>query len=212
MRAGYQNIFLSLLTMLLLQASRVPTFKEPSLAEQLASYPKSAALSSHISAHSNGDWHLKQNHLLYATYFLQSPKMAITLTVDRQGSVRWWREVYDWAIQGIRDSILETKQLRDLETLLTQLPAPKNRSSLETLMLISYQTEGKWKTRLYDKTELPESVQKIYDLTSVPIRYFDNHRTTRSPGGAVRRSVVDVHTAPPGERVVGQLRYDKLIF
>ncbi len=105
------------------------------------------------------------------TYFLNDPKIAIDLTGDTNGSVVWYRHVDDWAMQNTRNSNLEADQLQGLKKLLTQLPDNQKKSPLMTLVMLSYQADGKWLTRLYDKTELPESVQKIYDLTGVPIKY-----------------------------------------
>ncbi len=145
-------------------------FAQTSARDLLDNYPQSSALEWIILSHSGTKSNLQKNRLLFATYFLGSPKIAINLIIDKRGAVKSVRSVYDWAEQGSRKIQLSKNQLKEMKKLVNELPVNSTRPQLENALIVSSVNGHKWSTRLYDKTNLPEQVRKIYTITSVELK------------------------------------------
>lgn len=133
-------------------------------------YPDSKAFKYFVEGQLNSEWHLKKNNLVSATWFLGGrPNIGMQCFVNYPGDVFGYRNVCNWACQNAYGSQLSGEQLNAVKAILPNLPKSTLHPPMEKLLIFSYQLDGKWVTRTYDKSALPEGVSQIYKMTQAPI-------------------------------------------
>lgn len=133
-------------------------------------YPKNDAFDSFVRSHLASECHLKKEHLLYATWFLNGrPNVGMESIVDIKGHSFSCRNVYDWAIQNSGNSELNAGQLATLNKALLDLPESTLHPAIEHLLIFSFCVNNKWITRTYDMNALPQAVLQIYQITRAPL-------------------------------------------
>lgn len=105
--------------------------------------------------------------VLYATWFLRGePGIAMQYTVDAFGRVNTVRSCYNWADQDCQMAQATPAVLSQLRRDIAALPAGSQLSSLDRLLIVSFYRDQRWTTRLYDRTEPPIQVRRLYKLTA----------------------------------------------
>jgi hypothetical protein len=83
--------------------------------------------------------------------------------IKADGDVYKVRSVFNWAEQAATQSQLSADELETLSTTLKKLPDSQS-PPLEFVVVATFQRDGKWQTRLYDRRQPPESLVTIYKL------------------------------------------------
>ena len=108
--------------------------------------------------------------LLRGTWFLRGePSIAMECMVDTDGTGCTVRSVIDWAMQCYNPMQLDARKLKSLQTTLRSLPPSSGTPPWDRLLILSYRSDGVWETRLYDKSSLPLSVQKVYQIVGASV-------------------------------------------
>ena len=128
-----------------------------------ANYPKSNGLDYVAYSHACRECLNKLNVVLYSTWFLRGdPSVAMQTRVNAEGEVYTVRSVFSWADQASRWSRLSTDDLQLLLATIKELPKGAQSLPLEFIVVVSFQQDGKWITRLYDRRKPPSELTKIY--------------------------------------------------
>jgi hypothetical protein len=127
-------------------------------------YPASDALNYFAHLHAFRDGLTKEHLVFYSTWFLDgSPKVGMQTRIKADGDVYKVRSVFNWAEQAATQSQLSADELETLSTTLKKLPDSQS-PPLEFVVVATFQRDGKWQTRLYDRRQPPESLVTIYKL------------------------------------------------
>jgi hypothetical protein len=138
----------------------------PTQRDLFAGYPKTEALDQVVSYHSNAEWHLKRDHILTMTWFLQGrPGVAIECRADAHGFVSTYRSVHERGTQAHQQSKLAEAQYAALQEAVRQLPASAGKPELANLLIVSFRDGDRWVTRVYDRPSLPPQVERLYAIT-----------------------------------------------
>ena len=127
-------------------------------------YPASDALNYIAQSHANYDGLTKAHLVLYATWFSDgNPKVANETKIKADGDVYNVRSVFDWADQAAKNWHLSAAESQTLSTAIKNLPESES-APLDFVVVVTFQRDGKWQTRLYDRRHPPESLVTIYKL------------------------------------------------
>jgi hypothetical protein len=127
-------------------------------------YPASDELNYIAHLHANHDGLTKAHLVLYSTWFSDgNPKVAIETKIKTDGDVYKVRSVFDWAHQAATTWRLSADELQTLLTSIKNLPDSES-APLDSVVVVTFERDGKWQTRLYDRRRPPESVVTIYKL------------------------------------------------
>jgi hypothetical protein len=143
-------------------------FAQSSMDEQevldlFANYPQSPGLNYVAYSHACRKCLNKQRFVLYASWFLRGdPRIAMQTKVNAEGAVNTVRSVFNWADQDARCSLVATDDLELLRATIKELPEGAESVPLEFIVVVSFQQDGKWATRLYDRRSPPPELRKIY--------------------------------------------------
>lgn len=150
----------------------VVSYRQSSPTYILAQYPKSPAFNRAVKSHqTEADAPIpavpmqgsNAKILFYSTWFSDGrPNVAMQCVIDEQGRMFSYRDVYDWAIQNSHYAQFKPSQLAALKKALPNLPSRKGTPTLNNLLILSFRDGKTWTTRIYDKTNLPAAVIKIY--------------------------------------------------
>lgn len=127
-------------------------------------YPASEALSYFAHLHAFRDGLTKGHLVFYSTWFLEgNPKVGMQTRIKADGDVYKVRSVFNWAEQAATNWQLSADELEKLSTNIKKLPDSQS-PPLEFLVVVTFQRDGKWQTRLYDRRQPPDSLVAIYKL------------------------------------------------
>jgi len=127
-------------------------------------YPASEALNYIAHAHANHDGLTKAHLVLYATWFSDgNPKVANETKIKADGDVYNVRSVFDWADQAAKNWHLSAAESQTLSTAIKNLPDSES-APLDSVVVVTFQRDGKWQARLYDRRHPPDSLVTIYKL------------------------------------------------
>ena len=128
-----------------------------------ANYPQSAGLNYVAYSHACRKCLNNQSFVFYSTWFLRGdPRIAMLTKVNAEGAVNTVRSVFNWADQDARWSWATTDDLELLRATIKDLPKDAESVPLEFIIVVSFQQDGKWATRLYDRRSPPPELTKIY--------------------------------------------------
>ena len=128
-----------------------------------AHYPQSQGLEYVAYSHAYREGLTKLHFVLYSTWFLHGdPSVAMQTTVNAEGEVYTVRSVFNWADQAGRWSRLTTDDFQLLLATIKELPKSTQSPPLEFIVVVSFQEDGKWQTRLYDRRKPPPELTRIY--------------------------------------------------
>ena len=127
-------------------------------------YPASDALNYIANSHADHDGLTKAHLVLYSTWFLGgSPVVAMQTRIKADGDAYKVRSVFAWEEQAAQRWQLSTDDLQTLSASIANLPESES-PLLEFLVVVTFQRDGKWQTRLYDRRKLPDSLITINKL------------------------------------------------
>jgi hypothetical protein len=139
--------------------------KEPGAKQKtdpLSIYPRSDALDANIA------WHRQvgANEVRISWFPGESTRVAKVGTADLSKSkVTTWREVFDWAQQASRTRDLSKTEVQAFRKAATSMPAStKPAPDLRNVILVSVLEEGKAKTYLYNRSDLPRDIIPLYEF------------------------------------------------
>ena len=141
--------------------------KQP--ADPFNAYPRSEAFAENVAwqkdAGENG---------IRMTWFLDGkPNVAMRCTADLSNSkVVTCRVVHNWATQAIHSRKLSNPQVATLRKLVNKLPPSAKAPDLKNLVMVSVSENGKPKTYIYNRLDLPRDIIRLYDLTGA---YLDTN-------------------------------------
>lgn len=93
----------------------------------------------------------------------------------RRGMVRF---VFNYAVQGGGDgeprpgASMPPAQRRELDAAIGRLPPDQPFAHDADAFFVSWEENGNWRTRSYDRTKLPSGVLKFCDLVGIPSTWF----------------------------------------
>ena len=127
-------------------------------------YPASDALNYIARLHADHDGLTKAHVVLYSTWFLDgNPKVAMETKFKVDGDVYNVRSVFDWAHQAATNWHLSADESQTLSTAIKNLPDSES-APLDSVVVVTFQRDAKWQTRLYDCRHLPDSLVTVYKL------------------------------------------------
>ena len=127
-------------------------------------YPASDALNYIAQSHANYDGLTKAHLVLYSTWFSDgNPKIAMETKIRADGHAYNVRSVFAWADQAATNWQLSADESQTLSTAINNLPDSES-VPLDFVVVVTFQRDGKWQTRLYDRRHPPESLVTIYKL------------------------------------------------
>ena len=127
-------------------------------------YPASDALTYFAHLHAFRDGLTKGQLVFYSTWFLDgNPKVGMQTRIKADGDVYKVRSVFNWAEQASTQSQLSADELETLLTTIKKLPDSQS-PPLEFLVVVTFQRDGKWQTRLYDRRQPPDTLIAICKL------------------------------------------------
>jgi hypothetical protein len=163
-------------------------------ADPLNAYRRSDAFAANVA------WHKKvgENEIRRSWFLDGKPNVAMVCTADLSKSrATTFREVYDWASQITKTRKLSDEQVLTLRQLVKNLPPSAKAPELKNLVLVSVSEEGKAKTYLYNRLDLPRDMIYLHDLTGA---YVDTDRLS---------SQDKKDKAPPNLDAVFRVKIDK---
>jgi hypothetical protein len=98
--------------------------------------------------------------------------------IYRDGRRGMLRFVLDWAVQGGGDGdsrpgvSMPVTQRSELDAAIGRLPPDQPFAHDADALLVSWEENGKWRTRSYDRTRLPPGVLKLCNLVGIPSTWF----------------------------------------
>ena len=131
-----------------------------------ARYPENESLKLIIYTHARRQPMEAAEVALYSTWFLHgNPRGPMTTIVDIHGRVFTYpkplaeidRTRSRWKEQPAVDLTVFLAALRTL-------PVSTPPKAMSDLVIVSYRLDGKWQTRLYDRTKAPTELTTIYQL------------------------------------------------
>jgi hypothetical protein len=129
-------------------------------------YAKSDALDYIAYSHAYREGLTRQNFVFYSTWFSNGrPSVAMQTTMTAKGEVYTVRSVFNWAHQAARSSQLTPADLQLLLATIKEFPKAAQSPPLEFIVVVTFQEDGKWQTRLYDRRKPPPELVRIYKLT-----------------------------------------------
>jgi hypothetical protein len=130
-----------------------------------AQYPKSDALESTARSHAYQEGLTASLLVLYSTWFLDGdPRVAMQTRINASGEVYMVRSVFDWANQAATNWQLTQESLESLLATIQQLPKSAQSVPLVSVVVVTFQHDGKWQTRLYDRRQPPNELITINKL------------------------------------------------
>jgi hypothetical protein len=130
-----------------------------------AQYPKSDALDHVAHSHAYHEFLARSHLVFYSTWFLDgNPRVAMLTRINADGEAYKVRSVFDWANQAATNWQLTADQLQSLLAATKGLPQSAQSVPLEFLVVVTFQQDGKWLTRLYDRRKPPNELITIYKL------------------------------------------------
>ena len=130
-----------------------------------AQYTKSDALDYVAHTHANHEGLTRSHLVLYSTWFLAGdPRVAMQTRINADGEVYMVRSVYDWAHQAGNNWQLTAEELQLLLAATKALPESAQSVPLEFIVVVTFQQDGKWRTRLYDRRKPPNELITINKL------------------------------------------------
>jgi len=90
--------------------------------------------------------------------------------VDRKGVVWTCRDIHSWAYQGTKRRQLSQGLLKRLGEALLALPEGEEKPPLARLLIVSFDRDGRWLTRLYDRDSLPVEVAELYEIAGAYLK------------------------------------------
>lgn len=136
-------------------------------------YPKSKfandpndAFSGFVEGHLNAQRNLQAKHLIYATWFDEGRQnVAIQNVLKEDGMFNHWCCVWNWANQGGGSpQHIDATKMKLVEQALKEVPLSDPHPPLSKLLIFSFQRDGKWLTRTFDKDKLPASVARTFQI------------------------------------------------
>ena len=93
--------------------------------------------------------------------------------VDRSGRVSSARNVINWAIQGSHHAQLSQTNIELLVATMNALPPPpKAAPPPERWLVVQGIQTNKWFKNTYDRANIPEAVEKLYEITGASLVWF----------------------------------------
>jgi hypothetical protein len=115
-----------------------------------------------VHSHARRERMDKAQVAFYSTWFLNgNPHVPMGTIVYEDGSVRTYARSR-WKQPANVD-------LQLLSATVRQLPGTASGVALANLMIVSFRHDGKWQTRLYDRTKLPPELLEIHKLVHSPL-------------------------------------------
>jgi hypothetical protein len=131
-------------------------------ADPLNTYPRSEAFAANVAWQKN----VGENEIRMSWFPDGRSNVAMRCTADLSNSkVVTSREVHDWATQSTRARELSDAQVATLRKLVKDLPQSAKAPDLKDLILVSVSENGKARTYLYNRLDLPRDIIRLYDLT-----------------------------------------------
>jgi len=132
--------------------------------------PYNDALGAIITSHLNAKSNLQGKQLLYATWFYGGrPKVSMQNMLSENGNLKSYRDVFNWAIQASGNKQIEASKMSLIKEQLKEVPNSDSHPPLTKLLIFSFQRDGKWHTRTFDKFKSPASVTRVFQLLGRPL-------------------------------------------
>lgn len=149
--------------------------REGNIAVLVARYPQSPALTQVVQAHLHHQLPFSSpitfpnsrnsKPVLYTTWFLGRPGVNMWLQTDSGGHVLQSRDVFNWANQAAQGVTLPASKLAALQSAMKTLPDNEPPAQVGDLLFVTFQVKGQWVNRIYDRSHLPQQVEKLYKIT-----------------------------------------------
>jgi hypothetical protein len=128
-------------------------------------YPQSEPFLSALRYQTNGAAQMGQTNLLAIQSFFSTNTLSTSFYVKQYGFEENARYL-PYAIQAYHARQLSADSLKDLRSVILELPSHNESPSLDQLVLVSFRDGTNWVTRSYDNQALPTPMLKIYDIIS----------------------------------------------
>lgn len=153
-----------LFVFLVVAVAQNPSYDKETL-NLFSHYPKTDGLDYVAYSHASREGLTRQNFVFYSTWFLRGdPSVPLQTTITTKGEVYAVRSVFNWAHQAAWSSQLTPADLQLLLATIKELPKAAQSPPLEFIVVVTFQEDGKWQTRLYDRRKPPPELTRIYKL------------------------------------------------
>lgn len=144
-----------------------PQYNRPAVFQ---GYPADPALDRIVDMHVEAGRNPREARLLLTTWFQDGTPSGSSqiCSVRPSGRLTTYQYVHEMSLTPPRVSDLPPETLSLIQTALATLP-PTQHPALANMLIVSYWLDGKWQTRLYDRTRRPPGMSTVFELTGAPI-------------------------------------------
>ena len=134
-----------------------------------AGYPADPALDKVIETHLDAGTD-KYQRILMTTWFQDGSPAGASLycSVTPEGRCSTYAYIPSVEFRAPKKRELPPETVELLKEAIDSLPASQS-PPLANMLIVSFAKDGKWQTRLYDRTNRPAGVSTIFGLTNAPI-------------------------------------------
>jgi len=118
-----------------------------------------------MRSHLNTKLNLQKKQLVYVTWLYGGGTgIAMENFLGSDGNFSSYRDVFNWAIQANHGAKFDVSTMNLIKEQLKAVPSRNSHPPLNKLLIFSFQRDGKWHTRTFDKSKLPSSVDRVIQL------------------------------------------------
>lgn len=154
-----------------LAQSRSDDSLDKAVLDLFVGYPASNDLEVIVYSHARRRPMEKSGAAFYSTWFLgDNPRVAMAAIVDNDGHVF----TYPLRNSEVGPTHSRWKRLPDVDSLsflatVRTLPETTSGVAAANLVIVSFRIDGKWQTRVYDRTKPPAELMNVYRLVHAPL-------------------------------------------
>lgn len=112
----------------------------------------------------------KANEIRCVWFLRDEQRIGMLMTIDLTNSTIYTgRDVFNWALQGQHTRELSKAEIKRINQIISELPAPDKNVDFTRGVSIAIRKEDKVLVRRYDRRNAPKAIRSLYDISQLPL-------------------------------------------